>query len=164
MKEWWFGLQASERRTLTIGGVALTLMLIYFAGWAPLQESVVSLQSQVQEQHALKQWMENSAAEVQRLRSGGAAGGQASSGGRSLLSLVDQTAKGAQLGNSLKRLEPEGENGVKVWLEQVAFDDMMGWLGQLEQKYAITVSTITIERQSAGRVDAHITLRGAAGQ
>lgn len=163
MKEWWFGLQASERRTLSVGGIVMTLTLIYFGGWAPLQESVASLETQVQEQQALKRWMEQSAAEVQQLRRGGA--GQGLGAGRSLLTVVDQTARGGQLGPSLKRIEPEGENSVKVWLEQAAFDEMMSWLVTLEQQYGVTVATITIERQAvAGRVDAHLTLRGGAAQ
>lgn len=162
MKEWWFGLQASERRTLTAGGIVLTLALIYFAGWEPLQEEVATLEREVQEQQALKRWMEQSAAEVQQLRSSGA--GQGLGAGHSLLTVVDQTARSGQLAPSLKRLEPEGEGSVKVWLEQAAFDEMMGWLATLEQQYGVTVATITIERQAAGRVDAHMTLRSAAGQ
>jgi general secretion pathway protein M len=163
MKEWWFGLQASERRTLTVGGVALVLTLIYFVGWAPLQEGVATLETQVQEQQALKRWMEQSAAEVQQLRRGGA--GQSLGAGRSLLTVVDQTARGGQLGPSLKRMEPEGDNGVKVWLEQVAFDEMMSWLVTLEQQYGVTVATLTVERQAvAGRVDAHMSLRNTAAQ
>lgn len=162
MKEWWFGLQASERRTLTIGGGALVLVLIYFAGWAPLQEGVATLETQVQEQRSLKRWMEQSAAEVAQLRRGGAGAGQVA--GRSLLTMVDQSARNSQLGGSLKRLEPEGESGVKVWFEQVAFDEMMGWLVTLEQQSGVTVSTITIERKAEGRVDANMTLRGSAPQ
>ncbi len=160
MKEWWFGLQASERRTLGIGGGALTLILIYFAGWVPLQEGVVTLEQQVQEQRSLQQWMAQSAAEVQQLRGGSA--GQPQAAGRSLLTTVDQSARNGQLGSSLKRLEPEGEHGVKVWLEQAAFDEMMGWLVSLEQQFGVTVTTITIERKAEGRVDANMTLRGSA--
>lgn len=163
MKEWWFGLQASERRTLTIGAVALTLILIYFGGWVPLQEEVQGLETKVQEQQALKRWMERSAAEVGQLRGGGA--GQRLEPGRSLLTVVDQTARSGQLGPALKRIEPEGESGVKVWLEQVSFDEMMNWLLALERQYGVTASTITIERQAlAGRVDVHLTLRGGAAQ
>lgn len=163
MKEWWFGLQAGERRTLTAGGVVLVLVMIYFAGWAPLQESIATLDGQVQEQQALKRWMEQSAAEVSQLRRSGA--GQPLAGGGSLLTVVDQTAKSSQMGVGLKRIEPEGENGVKVWLEQVSFDEMMGWLVTLGQQYGVTVVTINIERQAAaGRVDAHMTLRSAAAQ
>lgn len=162
MKEWWFGLQASERRTLTIGGIALTLILVYFAGWVPLQEGVANLETQVQEQQALKRWMQQSAAEIEQLRAGG--GGGRSIGG-SLLTVVDQTARSGQLGPSLKRIEPEGENNVKVWLEQAAFDEMMGWLVTLQQQYGVTVVNLTVERQSnAGRVDAHLTLRGGASR
>ena len=161
MKEWWFGLQAGERRTLTVGGVALTLITLYFGGWVSLQDGVSNLETQVQAQRDLKHWMAQSAAEVNQLRHGG--GGQGQTTGQSLLSLVDQTARSSVIGSSLKRVEPEGEGSVKVWLEQAAFDDMISWLVALEQQHGLSVATITIERQAVGRVDANMTLRGAAG-
>lgn len=163
MKEWWFGLQPGERRTLTIGGVALTLILIYFAGWVPLQEGVASLEGQVHEQQLLKRWMEQSAAEVRQLRRGDTT--KKLEPGRSLLALVDQSLRSGQLASSLKRIEPEGESGVKVWLEQASFDEMMSWLLGLERQYGVMVSSLTVDRQSsAGRVDANLSLKGGAAQ
>ena len=161
MKEWWFGLQTGERRTLTVGGIVLALILVYFAGWVPLQEGVVTLETQVQEQQALKRWMEQSAAEVQQLRRSGVGGSLA--GGRSLLTVVDQTARSGQLGPSLKRIEPEGENGVKVWLEQASFDEMMGWLVTLKQQYGAAVATMRYPRSPRphpGRTSPEATHRG----
>lgn len=162
MKEWWFGLQPSERRTLTIGGAALALILIYFGGWVPLQDGVANMEQQVQEQRSLKQWMEQSANEVRQLRQEGAGTGQL--GGRSLLSVVDQTARSGVLGPNLKRIEPEGEAVVKVWLEQAPFDEMISWLLSLERQYGIAVATVTIERKAAGRVDASMSLKSGTGQ
>ncbi len=158
MKQWWSGLQASERRILILGAIALGLILPYFGVWLPIQDDVAVLKKQVQEQQTIKRWMTQSAAEVKRL-SRGAAGAVRPRDGRSLLAVVDQTAKRSGLGVGLKRLEPDGQVAVKVWLEQVSFDDMMRWLARLEQKNGLAVATITIDRQDvAGRVDARMTL------
>jgi general secretion pathway protein M len=159
MKEWWAGLQASERRILIIGGVALMFILPYFGFWLPLQNDVAELQQQVKEQQAVKNWMNQASAEVKQLQGVDSSGASRPQDGRSLLAVVDQTAKRRGLGSGLKRLEPDGQAAVKVWLEQVSFDDMVAWLTSLEQKNGLAVATITIDRQDdAGRINARITL------
>ncbi len=160
MKQWWSGLQASERRILIWGAVALGLILPYFAIWSPIQGDIEVLQQQVQEQQAVKRWMNQASAEVKQL--GGGSVAVQPRDGRSLLAVVDQTAKRSGLGPGLKRLEPEGQAAVKVWLEQVSFDDMLRWLSSMEQKNGLAVATITIDRQDvAGRVNARLTLEMA---
>ncbi len=159
MKQWWSGLQASERRMLIIGAVALMFILPYFAIWMPLKNDVAALQQQVKEQQAVKSWMSQASAEVKQLRGVSSSNTSRPRDGRSLLAVVDQTAKRQGLGASLKRLEPDGQAAVKVWLEQVSFDGMVAWLTTLEQKNGLAVATITIDRQDvAGRINARITL------
>jgi len=159
MKAWWLGLQANERRTLSVGGAALLVILLYFGAWAPLRDDAAQMEKQVQELQALKRWMEQASQQANRLQS--RASTQNKRSGRSWLSVVDQAAKRGRLGGNLKRLEPDGKAGVKVWLEQVSFDDMARWLVGLEQQYRLAVATITIDRQTeSGRVNARMTLRG----
>ncbi len=160
MKAWWLGLQVSERRTLSVGGAALLIILLYFGGWAPLQDDVAQMEKQVHELQAVKRWMEQAAQQASRLQA--RATTQNKRSGRSWLSVVDQAAKRGRLGANLKRLEPDGKSGVKVWLEQASFDDMINWLVGLEQQYGLSVATITIDRQAdLGRVNVRMTLRGA---
>jgi type II secretory pathway component PulM len=47
---------------------------------------------------------------------------------------------------------------VKVWLEGVAFDSMILWLGKITRSFQIETSIITIEPQGGGRVNARLTL------
>ncbi len=160
MKNWWAGLQASEQRMLTMGSIALILIFSYAGIWQPLQKNIASLENQVEQQQALKHWMNQTAAEVKQLQRSGVA--TQARDGRSLLAVVDQTAKRSGLGMSLKRLEPNGKTAVKVWLEQVKFDDMVRWLNQLQSKSGLRVNSITIDRQDEpGRVNARMTLEAA---
>jgi general secretion pathway protein M len=130
--------------------------LVYAVAWNPLTASVSRLQQSVEEQQALKQWMQQAAAEVNQLR--GAAG--ASDDHRSLLAVVDQTSKQSQLGPAVKRIEPDGQELVRVSLEQASFDDMMSWLGSLQRSFGVSVADVSIDRQAAsGRVNARITLK-----
>ena len=102
-------------------------------------------------------WMQQAAAQIKGLQRN-SAGGARGLGGRSLLSVVDQSARNGGLGDSIKRIEPDGSKGVKMWLEGVAFDPMILWLGELTRTYQIETSLITIEPRGGGRVNARLTL------
>jgi len=156
VKEWFTSLAPRERAMVSIAAVVVALALVYAVAWGPLASSVSRLQQSVEEQQGLKQWMQQSAAEVNQLR--GAAG--ASDDHRSLLAVVDQTSKQSQLGPAVKRIEPDGQELVRVSLEQASFDDMMTWLGSLQRSFGVSVADVSIDRQSdSGRVNARITLK-----
>ena len=156
MKEWFTSLAPRERAMVSIAAVVVALAWVSAVAWNPLTASVSRLQQSVEEQQALKQWMQQAAAEVNQLR--GAAG--ASDDHRSLLAVVDQTSKQSQLGPAVKRIEPDGQELVRVSLEQASFDDMMSWLGSLQRSFGVSVADVSIDRQAAsGRVNARITLK-----
>lgn len=159
MKEWFDGLAPRERLMVSAAAVVVVLALIYVAAWSPLVSSVTRLQQSVEEQQALKRWMQQSAAEVNRLRGAGGAAADH----RSLLAVVDQTSKQSQLGPAVKRIEPDGQELVRVALEQASFDDVIGWLATLQRNFGVSVADLSIDRQAdSGRVNARITLKRSA--
>jgi general secretion pathway protein M len=157
MKDWFLGLEPRERKLVAGGAAVLVLLLLYVLVWEPVVGSYAALRENVAAQKQTLAWMRQSAAQVQSLRRA-ASGSSQGLGGRSLLALVDQSARSDGLGSAIKRIEPDGAKGVKVWLEGVAFDPMVLWLGKLTRTYRIEASVITIEPQSAGRVNARLTL------
>lgn len=155
LKEHWGRLQERERHFLLGGAVALLLLGGYGLIWDPYVEGMARLEKEVVEQRALLRWMEEAAAEVQGLRRG-----RPVKGG-SLLALADSTARAAGLGSALKRVEPEGQRGVRVWFEQVPFDDLLRWLDQLSQR-GVRLSGLVVERRpEPGRIDARLVLEEA---
>lgn len=161
MKQWLAGLEARERQAVLWGGGALALLLSYFLGWAPLTGKIERLEQSVVERRAQAQTMQTAAAEVTRLRAASNRPG-AGSGGQSLLAVVDSTARQGQLGGALKRVEPEGQNSVRVWFEEASFDDMVRWLGTLQQQHGAQVSRLTIDRPGApGRINARLVIEGS---
>ena len=159
MKDWFNSLAPRERTMVSVAAVVILLVLGYVAAWSPLSSRVASLEKSVEERQAVKLWMEQAAVEANQLR--GAAGG--SGGGdehRSLLSVVDQTAKQSQLASAVNRIEPEGQELVRVSLERASFDDMVLWLGSLQRTFGVRVADISIERQAeTGRVNARLSLK-----
>jgi len=133
------------------------LVLGYLLVWDPLNSRLIHTQQSVDEQQSLKRWMQQAAAEAKQLRGTAVSGGDA---GRSLLAVVDQTSKQSQLGPAVKRIQPDGQDLVRVSLEQASFDDLVLWLGSLRSAYGVSIVDVTIDRQSeAGRVNAHLTLK-----
>jgi general secretion pathway protein M len=160
MKAWLDSLSARERIMVIVGAIVLVLLLLYALVWSPVRSGYLELQEDVIGQRETAVWMQESAQRLAQLKSsrGSVASGL---GGQSLLALADRTARTDGLGDALKRVEPEGSNSVKVWLEGASFDVVIGWLGSLSDKYGVNVDTVTLERVSgmAGRVNARLTLQ-----
>jgi general secretion pathway protein M len=104
--------------------------------------------------------METSAQEVKRLR--GARPGQRAEG-QSLLALTDRTAREAGLGPAIRRVEPEGNDRVRIVLEQAGFDDMTAWLEQLVSRSQVRIDNVTVDkRPEPGLVNARLVLQASA--
>lgn len=157
MKEWFFSLEQRERLLVAGGAGILVLLLIYLLVWEPIASEYSGLKQTVAEQKQTLAWMQQAAVQIKALQRGGGAGARGL-GGRSLLAVVDQSARTGGLGNAIKRIEPDGSKGVKVWFEGAAFDPMILWLGKLTKSYQIAPSMITLEPIGNGRVNARLTL------
>ena len=161
MKAWLENLDPRERMMVAAGGALLVLFLLYIMIWSPLHSGYDSIKETVEEQRATALWMQQSAQTLKGLkgRAGSAAQGL---GGRSLLSVADSTARAGGLGPALKRVEPEGSDSVRVWLDGAPFDVLVKWLGTLSTIHGVNAETVTMERSDAtGRVYARLTLQAS---
>jgi general secretion pathway protein M len=158
MKQYLDSLQPRERHTLLGGGIALLLILLYALILEPFQTEYARLQQSVAAQAAELAWMQQASADVKRLRGNTPAARRSS--GQSLMSLVDANARSTGLTGAIKEIKPEGQ-GVRVRLEQVAFDDMLRWLEQLHSRQGVSVTGLVMERlPQPGRVNASVVLGG----
>jgi general secretion pathway protein M len=83
-------------------------------------------------------------------------GAGSSSSSTPILALITQQAKIAQI--NLKRFEPDDQN-LRIWLDDVSFDNAARWLETLTRDHGIQVKQISIERsEKNGRVDLRATL------
>ena len=159
MKDWFMGLELRERKLVAGGAVVLVLLMFYLLVWDPASVAYSDLKKNVAAEQETLDWMKQASRKVKALR-GSAHGSAQGLGGRSLLAVVDQSARSAGLGPAIKRIEPDGSKGVKIWLEGAVFDSMVLWLGKLNRTYKVDTSVITIEPKGTGRVNARLTLLG----
>ena len=159
MKDWLAGLEPRERILVYAAAAVVGIWLFYALFIQPLYSKYDKLAGSVDQQRETVQWMQQNAGTVRQLMGAGPTAGQGLKG-RSLLSVTDSAARAASLGPSLKRVEPEGSDAVRVWLDGASFDALVGWLEVMSNRYGADVDTITLERAgAAGLVNARPTLR-----
>ncbi len=160
MKPWWESLNARERLLVTGGALLSLALLIYALLWQPMQANHRRLRESVATQRAELEAMRHMAEEVQQL--GGTKTNPTPPDGRSLLTVVDQTARAAGLGAALKRVTPQGDDRIGVQFDGVGFDALAPWLGTLERDHRIVITTLSVERGAAtGLVNARLIVQGA---
>ena len=77
--------------------------------------------------------------------------------GSSIINRITTSAK--PFGMDIKRFQPEGETGLRLWLEQAEFDQLLRWLAALE-KQQLSIEQLDIDRvkDRPGLVDVRILL------
>ncbi len=162
MIDYWTHLKPRERYLLASAGIVLVLLMLYLFLLEPFMLKAESLKQSVATHQKDMLWLKQAALEVEQLRKGNS--GNAASGlqGRSLLLVVDQSAKRYKLADSMKRVEPDGSTRVRVWLDSATFDEVTRWMSELESKYQLKVESAVIDKTDvAGRVNARLVFLGS---
>jgi len=159
MRAWFQSLESRERLfVVTAAGVVL-IAIIYVFIWIPLDRGHADLSSSV------ATW-ERSLAELRPLK--GLA--QSPNSPQSLapmasqqtpVVIVDQTLRARGLDRALKRSQPTTSTGIRVEFENVAFDDLVLWLGDLGGQFSMHVQSGSLSAAThagPGRINATLML------
>ncbi|MBF0424390.1 MAG: type II secretion system protein M [Magnetococcales bacterium] len=154
-----------RERTMVIGGGAVMSCLLFFAlVWLPVQERFQELSQTVESRSSSLRWMEQAAREVARLKSQTGIKTPLEKG-ESLLSLADRSVRSHGLAPVLRRVEPEGQDKVRLWFEQAAFQSLLVWLETLHDRYGVEVVNASIEKgRDPGLVNTQLVLIMRAAQ
>ena len=155
----WFAARSSrEQAILLAGGALLAILLLWALVWHPIAQGRAELSQRVSDQEQLLSWMRD-ASEGARL--GRAKTMMATDGASvSLLTLVDESLRAHDLGDAVRRVEPEGDSIVRLWLDGARFDDLMTWLTTLDRGYGTTVQELSAQvTDTRGVVNVTLTLR-----
>jgi len=156
MNAWWQTLSSRERIVLISAASVITLVVFFLGIWEPLTKKVNILRQTVAEERKQAAWMEQAALEV-RARQGKDA--KKKSTGESLLTVIDRSARKAGMGANLNRIEPEGKDKVRLWLNNISFETIISWLVELNQFERIISESVVADRQSTpGRINARLVL------
>lgn len=162
MKDWFESLQARERVFVSAGSAIVVLALIYGLIWAPLDKKHAVLRADVEN------W-QRSIAELRPLRVTGTSNAQPSvtpitASQQTPITIVDQTLRSRDLDRYRRRSQPTASNGIRISFEDVVFDELVLWLGDLSEQYEmhVQIASFSTDAQAApGRTNATITLERA---
>ena len=158
MKQWFLSLTHRERVMVQAAVAVVGLFLVYLLIIEPVSTTYDRNKKNVASSMETLQWMKSAAQEVKKL-SGGRTVSTRSKGKQHILSTVDRSAKSAGLATVMKRVQPEGDTGVRVWFENAAFDELIKWLSVVETKHGLLVNEINIEKtDSTGLVNVRVFL------
>jgi len=152
-----YSLLAPRERLMLLGAVVfLSGVLLYFVLVNPAINAAADAKQTLASKQALIQWMKSNESQVAQLRKQNGASSKPSSS-QSFLALVNRSS--GQYSVPLKRYEPEGQNKLRVWVEDVPFNGLISWLNELQAKNAINVVNISIDAQKdPGIISAKIIL------
>lgn len=158
MKDWFSGLTQRERSLVKITVSVLVIFMLYLLVLQPISNNYAKNKKNVVTATETLEWMRSAAREVKQLR-GGHLPSERPQGKQFVLSMIDRSAQKAGLGGVMKRVQPEGDSGVRVWFESAAFDELIKWLDTIESEHGLSVNEINIEQtESAGLVNVRVFL------
>ena len=159
MKDWFMKLSQRERNMVLSAASVVVLFLLYLLVWQPVANDYARTRQNVAMAEETITWMKSAAMEVKQLRGSGGAMVSPQQGKQFLLGLIDKTAKASGLGPVLKRVQPEGDAGVKIWFEAASFDVLINWLDTIQSQHGLTVNEINVEQTDLpGLVNVRISL------
>ena len=142
-----------DRFALLVLSAFVGVIIILYGFLLPANRYAETSLSHYQQQKELLAWMQ---ANEETARAKANQSSQAIDRSQSLLTVASSTAK-AQ-GISFKRFEPQGDNALRIWLDQVSFNDMLLWLNSLTEQQGIEIRQINIDRREAGVVNTRLVL------
>jgi general secretion pathway protein M len=159
MRSWFESLADRERIFVLTGGASVVLAAFWIGVWTPLDSGQKSAADRVDTWRL-------SLAELRPLKSQiqASASGQPvqATQDQPLVVIVDSTLRQRGLYGSLQRSQPTPTgDGIRVELENAAFDDLMLWLGDVNRQYGLLVqsgSFSVASGENAGRVNSTLTL------
>ena len=162
MRDWFESLEQRERLFIGGGAIIVVVALFFALIWMPLDKSHKELSASV------ATW-ERTLAELRPLKgmqipAAGSTRAVPNNAGQTPVVIVDQTLRARGLDRSLQRSQPTTSNGIRVEFENVAFDDLVLWLGDLSAQYAMDVTSGSFSasnRAEVGRINATLTLERA---
>jgi general secretion pathway protein M len=154
LQAWFQGLARREQHAVLAGAGACVLLLL-LAAWLPVERRVAALEHRVQSKQADLAWLQSVAPQLNALRSSAA-----TTNGESLVVLVDRVARDTGIQRSLSGSQPGEDGTLSVRLEQVPFDALVNWAGELVQHHGVRVVSASIDGGGGvGTVGATFVLR-----
>ncbi len=138
---WFNGLRESEQRLMVVGSLLIAMALLWVLVYQPVVAHIanqVNVKNRLQSQLIEMQNLAGSSVKSEFIAI------QPIPDGVTFSSWVDQQLREVKLQQMVNRTEPIDENSISVWLQGAQFDQVIDWLQQVAETYAIQADQIDI--------------------
>ncbi|GAA6133374.1 hypothetical protein NBRC116188_01630 [Oceaniserpentilla sp. 4NH20-0058] len=148
---WFTNLAEKDQKLVKLLGIVVSIAIVYSWVWSPVSQKRDSAIKRYESEMAFHTKMKENAYLF------GAGTSTSAGGNKSILSTVNNTAKVKNI--HLKRFEPDGDTGLRIWLDKVNFNSAIDWLELLESSRGIKVEQISIDKVEPGIVNIRAVLK-----
>jgi len=143
-----------ERVLVGLGGLVAGLLLFYTLFWEPTQLRLNNLrEQQLPQSEQTLAWVRQALASAENRPAGKAE--KIISG--PLLTVIEQTAEKAQVRAAIQRMQPNQNQEVKIWMDEVLFDRWLQWVGLLQQQN-VSIDRASVALSTQGKVNVRMTV------
>lgn len=158
MTDWFANLERREQWFVGTGAIAVLLIVFWGLVWTPLDTAQRRLETSVTDWQRSLNDLQAIASALTATQNGSRRAPADSS--QSPMVIVDQTLSVRGLNSAVQRRQPT-PNGIRVEFENVAFDQLVLWLGDLSARHGMNVQAGSLSlsgRAGPGRINASLTL------
>jgi general secretion pathway protein M len=146
-------LSERDRFAVKILSLFIALCFVWLIVFYPIDQFAAKQAFNYKEAKSLLTWMRSNEVVARQIASLSTQSGNGDA--QSLIGIINLAAKNRAI--TVKRLEPEGQRNISVWLESAPYEPMMLWLFDLQEQNKIHIKQITIDKQpEAGYVNVHV--------
>ncbi len=155
-RDYWQQLKPREQQALALMALFFGSLFLIYGLWQPTSQYREQASGDWQQQQQLLQWLQ---AQKPLIKTGQQSSGPSSQemAAQPILTRVTNSAKAYNI--NIKRLQPEGDSGLRLWLDDAAFNKVIPWLDSLTRQQGLGIKNILMERQSLpGKVNVSLVL------
>ncbi|MET0081373.1 MAG: type II secretion system protein M [Sedimenticola sp.] len=147
-----------ERLSLALGTAVSLLLLLYLVVYVPAEQSIEKAESRLKGSRAQLARLQAISDEYQSLSRRVSHAPDSST--ESLLSVIEKSSQQYGLNSAIRRITPEGEQKVRIQLQEVSFDKLTAWFSKLAITEGISTETIIVRGgATAGLVNVNLMLK-----
>jgi type II secretory pathway component PulM len=159
MKNWLNTLNPRERNLVTYGSIIAALLILGLFIVQPLFDNNKKLNKIISNKSTALKVMQKQSLQVKQLQQQATKPEQTSN--QSPQQIIEKTLQTLRLKTALERMQSQGANGVNLVLKNANADRTMRLIADLENKYGLIISSLTINthKKEAGLIDVRLTVK-----
>jgi general secretion pathway protein M len=158
LQQWWSQLAEREKRMVSIGGVIVSIFILYAGIWHPFLNHLQEMRHRIHANQQTLRWMQEADKSLQKLENQTEKKNQAIAP-VVLLGLLQKQINDTGLASNLTSLKQSGTDAIEMQFQKVDFDKLMGFLLIIAKSYKVSFTQMNAIAMGAGLADVIIVVQ-----